>query len=337
MLSLFGLLSNLPFIALIARNRVWRAWVWWALLFVAALGFAVTAWAGAAVAILWVAVFVDGIRVAIRRPPADAPRASGLRWLHLPAMMVAGVVLALGLRLFVVEAFKIPSAAMLPTLEIGDHILANKLGLRFGEPRLGDVLVFRNPCTPEKDFVKRVVALPGDRIEIRCDRLYRNGALVPSEPVAGACTYDDFDERAGTWMKGDCQRHRERLGDVTHDVLLMPDATAGAPSPHDFPEPGADDAGFVCHVDRRNPAQRAQSAGQVVSRADVPVEDVCAQRAHFVVPPDHVFVLGDNRHNSSDSRMWGPVPIDHLKARVARIWWSAGRDGMRWDRFGAID
>jgi signal peptidase I len=336
---MFGVLGVIPLVLLLWRNRVGRAWTWWALFAITMAAVAISLWAVVVYLVAIPVFFVDAIRVALRRPPPDAPPPPDVRWLHLPVMVVVTVALALGVRLFVVEAYKIPSASMLPTLEVGDHVFADKLGLRFGEPRLGDLLVFRNPCTPEKDFVNRVVALAGDRVEVRCNRLYRNDALVPSEPVAGACTYDDFDERRGAWVKADCQRHRQHLGATRHDVFVSPDETFDRASDHDFPVPGAPDAGFACVVDRRSPAERERSAGQVVSRADVPAEDVCAQRAHFVVPLGHVFVMGDNRDNSSDSRMWGPVPIDHIKGRVTRIWWSLGGAGgdVRWDRFGAID
>jgi signal peptidase I len=280
-------------------------------------------------------VIADGIRIALQRPGADAPPASTLRWLHLPALVVASIALALGLRMFVVEAFKIPSAGMVPSLQIGDHALADKLGMRMDGPRLGDMIVFRNPCTPEKDFVKRVVAMPGDTVEVRCDRLYVDGAPVRSEVVSGPCAYDDFDEARRTWVKADCQRRRERLGDATYDVVLSPDAAVDHAGAHDFP--GAEHE-FACIVDRRSDEERSRAAGQVVAVTGAPPADACAPRAHFVVPAGHVFTMGDNRHNSSDSRTWGPVPLDHVKGRISRIWWSMGPgDTIRWDRLGEID
>jgi signal peptidase I len=327
----------LPFVAFIARNRVRRAWGWWAISAFAMLGFALSVWAGVVALVVEGLVIADAIRVALQRPADGTPPAPKRRWLHLGAMLVAAIGLSIWMRAFVVEAYRIPSSGMAPTLLAGDHVFAGKLGVRFGGPALGDIAVLRNPCRPEVDYVKRVVALAGDRVEIRCDQLYRNGVAVPSEPVGGPCAYDDIDDRSGAWAARDCQRRRETLGDVTHDVLLDPDATGTEASQHDFPEPGARDAGFSCHVDRRGPAERARSAGQVVSRADVPADDACAQRAHFVVPPGHVFVMGDNRHNSADSRAWGPVPVDHVKGRVDRIWWSLGPAGMRWDRVGAVE
>src|SRR5215813_5607152 len=82
----------------------------------------------------------------------------------LPALF--SVSLAVGLRMFVLEAFKIPSGAMLPTIQVGDHIFVNKMAYRFGSPSRGDVIVFKYPQDPDKDFIKRVVAVGGDTIEI---------------------------------------------------------------------------------------------------------------------------------------------------------------------------
>jgi signal peptidase I len=333
MISVVGIL---PLVAFIARNRIGRAWAWWALCGLCFAGLAVSMWAGLLALIVEGFVIADAIRVVLERPSAGAPPASKLRWLHMPVIFLAAVALALGLRVFVNEPYRNPSAAMVPTLEVGDHMFANKLAMRLGAPEVGDIIVFRNPCTPEKDFVKRVVALAGDTVEVRCDRLYRNGVEVPAETVAAPCTYDDYQEDREQWQKTDCLRRHERLGDTVHDVVYEPGTTFEAAGRHDFPE--GTEAGFACHVDRRSPAERARSEGKVVALTGVPSTDACAPRAHFVVPPGHVFTMGDNRHNSSDSRIWGPVPLDHVKGRIDRIWWSMGpRDEIRWDRLGEID
>ena len=117
-------------------------------------------------------------------------------WRENVEAIVIAVVLALLIRTFGVQAFKIPSGSMLETLQIGDHILVNKLsyGLKmpfFGEPlvggnnpRHGDIVVFAYPEDPRKDFIKRVVGVAGDRLEIRDKQLYRNGKPVPHEPYA---------------------------------------------------------------------------------------------------------------------------------------------------------
>src|SRR5690606_17523503 len=103
------------------------------------------------------------------------------------------IVIVLVLRSFVGEPFRIPSGSMLPTLLVGDFILVNKFayGLRLpvvdtkildlGEPKRGDVVVFRYPQDPSVDFIKRVVGLPGDRIAYRDKQLFVNGDAVPQD------------------------------------------------------------------------------------------------------------------------------------------------------------
>src|SRR5438105_8381949 len=100
--------------------------------------------------------------------------------------LLAALLLALVIRTFVVQAFKIPSGSMLPTLQIGDHILVNKFryGIRllllgervvkFADPRRGDIIVFVYPVDPHKDFIKRVIGEPGDTVEIRHKQIYVN-------------------------------------------------------------------------------------------------------------------------------------------------------------------
>ena len=113
---------------------------------------------------------------------------------NLEAIAIA-VVLALFIRAFVVQAFKIPSGSMEPTLQVGDHILVNKFiyGIRLpvtntkmipvSSPERGDIVVFEYPVEPDKDFIKRVVAVPGDVVEIRDKKVYVNGRLVDQYTV----------------------------------------------------------------------------------------------------------------------------------------------------------
>ena len=107
--------------------------------------------------------------------------------------IVIAVILALFIRTFVVQAFKIPSGSMKPTLKIGDHILVNKFiyGVKLpftnttlipvSSPDRGDIIVFKYPVEPEKDFIKRVIAVPGDVVEIRNKKVFVNGSPVSSE------------------------------------------------------------------------------------------------------------------------------------------------------------
>ena len=112
---------------------------------------------------------------------------------NLEAIVIA-ILLALFIRAFVVQAFKIPSGSMKPTLQIGDHILVNKFtyGVKLpftqftlipgGTPDHGDIIVFVYPVEPDKDFIKRVIGVPGDEVEIRDKQVYINGELLETEP-----------------------------------------------------------------------------------------------------------------------------------------------------------
>jgi signal peptidase I len=182
------------------------------------------------------------------------------------------LLLALAIRTFVVQAFKIPSGSMLPTLQIGDHILVNKFvygprleipltqislarlpGLR--KPAPGDVVVFIWPKDRSKDFIKRVIAVEGETIEVRQKQIYING----------------------------------RPRDDPHASYS--------------PRPASGDS-----------------------------------YGPYIVPPGSVFVMGDNRDQSYDSRFWGPVPIADIKGEALIIYWSwDGPDRwVRWDRIGRL-
>jgi signal peptidase I len=108
---------------------------------------------------------------------------------------VLAIVLALTIRTFVVQAFKIPSGSMIPTLTIGDHILVNKFvyGIKvpftdyvlvpISHPQRGDIVVFKYPEDESKDFIKRVVGVPGDVVEVRHKAVYVNGALADTSHI----------------------------------------------------------------------------------------------------------------------------------------------------------
>jgi signal peptidase I len=121
-----------------------------------------------------------------REETDTAPKKKGALRENIEAIVVA-VILALFIRTFVVQAFKIPSGSMKDTLLIGDHILVNKFiyGVKapflnktiipINDPQRDDIIVFEFPEDPKKDFIKRVVGLPGDTIEIRNKKLFING------------------------------------------------------------------------------------------------------------------------------------------------------------------
>ncbi|MGH0036889.1 MAG: signal peptidase I [Myxococcota bacterium] len=203
--------------------------------------------------------------------------------------MVLAIAIALSIRAFVIEPFRIPSGSMLPTLLIGDHLFVNKFlyGVKvpltdwrlpaIRGPERGDVVVFtvarngqkiipadRRPDLPQDDFVKRVVGLPGDTIEVRDGRVFVNGAEVPRYD-----TGEIFDGERGSHLIV----QREVLGECQHAVLDDP-----------------------------------ISAG--------------IQRARFQVEEGRYFMMGDNRDHSNDSRSWGTVRLEEMKGPAFILYWS---------------
>jgi len=138
------------------------------------------------------------------------------------------LLIVLLFRSFLYEPFKIPSGSMIPTLLIGDFIVVNKYayGLRLpvlhtkvvpiGEPKRGDVVVFRYPVDPSVNFIKRLVGLPGDTISYREKQLYINGELVSEKPEG---RYSSEDVKCST-PRSDAMLFTETLGEVEHNILL---------------------------------------------------------------------------------------------------------------------
>jgi len=191
---------------------------------------------------------------------------------NVEAVLIA-VLLALFIRTFVVQAFKIPSGSMLETLQIGDHILVNKFAygidipflgtplLEGKSPRQGDIIVFKYPGDPNKDYIKRVVAVGGDEVTVRNKQLFINQQPVKED--------------------------------------------------------------YIIHDDSRRWPVRSDFG---------PVR----------VPKNNLFVMGDNRDNSSDSRVWGFLDLEAVRGKAFLIYWSwnseAGSmfDRIRWARIGDV-
>ncbi len=219
---------------------------------------------------------------------------------YIESILVA-VAVAMALRAFVVEAFKIPSGSMIPTLQVGDHIFVNKFA--YGPaipwtharvwnnmpPHRGDVMVFAFPEHPEQDFIKRVIALPGDTLEAKNGHPWINGWEVP-HCLVGVYSYNDVDTPTG--------RHE---GDLFVEFL--------------------EDEAYLTLFDHA-------SAG------------FAEYQGPFKAKPGEVWVMGDNRNNSHDSRMWwggqgGGVPYENIRGRALFVWLSISDAGMDWSRLGA--
>lgn len=220
-------------------------------------------------------------------------------WLEYTASFFPVILVVFLLRSFLFEPFRIPSGSMVPTLEIGDLILVNKYeyGIRLpvinkkvvelGRPQRGDVMVFRYPLNSTQDYIKRVVGLPGDRVEYVNKQLTINGQPVPMRKIEPY--YDP--ERMRTYPQ-----FAETLDATQHGVIVDELVPAG--------------------MGREQPGNTHPGACQY-SGSGV----VCT------VPAGHYFMMGDNRDNSEDSRFWGFVPDENIVGRAFFIWMNFGNMG----------
>jgi signal peptidase I len=198
-------------------------------------------------------------------------KSAGSSILELVIIVVVALGLALAIQAFLVKPYRIPSGSMLPTLKIGQRVLVNRLGNRFNDPKIGEIVVFHPPAgaegtgdtcgdtnrspgkacdkpTPQKaseNFIKRVVGLPGDKLSIQDGHVIRNGKRE-SDPYIAPCA-----------------------------------------------------GGSACNLPQT-----------------------------ITVPPDHYFMMGDNRGESDDSRFWGPVPRKWIIGGAFATYWPPKQIGL---------
>ena len=231
--------------------------------------------------------------------------------------VLLAVLLFFAVRALVVEAFKIPTSSMEETLLVGDYLLVNKavygvevpfLGLRlpaWREPTRGEVIVFHPPHEPLKNYVKRVMGVPGDTLEMRGKTLFVNGHEIEEKYV----------------------RHSDRSGDATHSDMRWQRnhlLASGRVRPVAY---GESDGGL------RNGRRSSRDSYRPSRDNWGPIS----------VPEGSYFVLGDNRDNSEDSRYWGFVDRLSIRGQPWRLYFSYDASvkqgvlwlrAMRWERVG---
>ncbi|HEX7349086.1 MAG TPA: signal peptidase I [Rhodanobacteraceae bacterium] len=219
------------------------------------------------------------------------------------------VILAVLLfRTFLLEPFRIPSGSMMPTLRVGDFVLVNKFayGLRLpvtntkilntGDPRRGDIAVFRYPLNPKEDYIKRIVGLPGDTIKVVGEQVSINGKPAPQTLI-------------GPYRGTDKVSVQMEENPAMAPVTLYVEDLAGV-SHHTL---------HFSYIEQYN---CVGSGGSLLPGGG----------CEWHVPKGEYFAMGDNRDDSADSRFWGFVPEQNLAGKAIFIWFSLAG----WHRIGTV-
>ena len=236
--------------------------------------------------------------------------------------IIIAIILAFVMRQFVVQAFKIPSGSMEQTLLIGDHILVNKFLYRFTDPELFDVIVFKYPWEEKRDFIKRVIALPGDQVRIRGEQIWVNDRRL-AEPYAQYSRVRGSPNEFGPLR---VPKQGDKIEIRADKRLYHNGKPVPIPTGRFYPrDRGSVMSGFEVFYGALFPA------GTTLDKPSGPI----------TVSDDYYFTLGDNRDNSKDSRYWGFVKSDRIKGKAFFIYWSWNRQGsfaehVRWDRLGKL-
>lgn len=270
-----------------------------------------------------------------------------------------GILIAILFRSLFLEPFNIPSGSMIPSLHIGDHIFVTKWsygysrysfpfgswhlwnGRIFGrEPQVGDVIVFRNPANESLDYVKRLIGVPGDVIQMKQGRLYINGKIVERRDPH-------------PYIVAVLPRSLRSIGFYQDNIAVKGNKVLVDGTPADFDytieyksdrlcrtQPG------LCGVFRATKYTEVLPNGvehEIIEYSD---NDYLDNTTEYLVPDGHLFFMGDNRDNSNDSRAdVGFVPRENVLGRVGFVWYSHNYSSpmlafwnwnskMRWDRFG---
>lgn len=282
----------------------------------------------------WALLALLAVRIASGVHAAIARRRRGaFDWFAAPALAVGVASVCAGglLRLGVTDPFRVPSSGMAPTLLPGDHIFVERLRLLVRGPERGDPVVFHYPCA-ERDYIKRVVAVGGDTVEVRCGVVYVNGAAAPQSLVAAHDEYDDLDEYHSTWEPTKVARYRETLGGHDYELFFNEGRDPQQPGLRDFPAANAELPSCASSIDG---GAQGEPLGAFVDAKPAAAGD-CAPHRAYRVPAGYFFALGDDRDNSNDSRVFGPVANDAAFGLASGIWLSSGAHGVTLSRVGHV-
>ncbi len=272
-----------------------------------------------------------------------------------------GALIAIVFRSFLLEPFNIPSGSMIPSLQVGDHLFVEKwsygysrYSFPFGswklwngrffasDPKVGDVIVFRNPQNESLDFVKRLIGKPGDKIQMIAGRLYINGEMVKRETPR-------------PYVVANLRKSLRGVGYYRDNISIKGNKiwVDNMPATFNYTIEYKDD--MYCDYNPSqcgvfNAVEYTETLPNGVSHSIIEMSDDAYydNTPVFTVPENNYFMMGDNRDNSGDSRcpeQVGFVPRDNMLGKVWFVWyshnyyspmvmlWNWGNK-MRWDRFG---